>query len=429
MTSGRRSERDLSAILDALVAGPYPDYITDVLAMTAQQRQRPAWAFPKRWLPMHVATQRVLVPGVPWRQLGIVAMLALLAAALVAVVVGTRPPPSPAPLFGPAANGLIPYEIDGDLYAGDPVTWITKVLLDGDTWDTDPTFSRDGTQLAFRRLEDPSQDGVFRLFAMDANGSNLREITKEPLRAPEWWEWAPDGRSMVVIERVDGLSTLRLYDTGGEQPPRTLTNGMSVDVPMFRPPDSREILFRGQIGSEAGIFVMNADGSNLRELIPAEPSGNLNFTLREPKYSPDGTQIAFHRWKDDTRTMHLYLMPADGGEPQEIAAGEGYGWAAWPAWSNDGTRLTLMRGPLVPGGIDLEEPWSVLDLRDGSIVTTGPPMPFDGGRVEWAPDDSRILMIQFAEGTRQFLLDPRGGPWTEVPWDADSWPSWQRLAP
>ena len=429
MTSGRRSDRDLGAILDALVAGPYPDYVNDVLATTAQQRQRPAWAFLQRWLPMNVATQRVFVPGVPWRQVGIVAMLALLAAALIAVFAGTRPRLNPAPLFGPAANGLIPFEMDGDLYAGEPITGITTTLLEGDPWDEEPAFSRDGTQIAFRRLDDPAEDGVFKLFAMDADGANLREVTHEPLRAPEWWEWTPGGRSIVVLERVDSLSTLRLYDASGEAPPRTLTSGIAVDVPMFRPPDSREILFRGQIGSEAGIFVMNADGTNLRELIPPKSSGNINFTMREPKYSPDGTQIAFHQWHDDTRTMHLYVMDADGSEPREIGAGEGYGWAAWPTWSNDGTRLTFMRGPLIPGGIDLEEPWSVLDLRDGSIVTTGPPMPFAGGRVEWAPDDSRILMIQFAEGTRQFLLDPGGGPWAEVPWDSDSWPNWQRLAP
>ena len=36
--------------------GPYPDYIDDVLATTAQRRQRPAWTFPERWLPMDITT-------------------------------------------------------------------------------------------------------------------------------------------------------------------------------------------------------------------------------------------------------------------------------------------------------------------------------------------------------------------------------------
>jgi Tol biopolymer transport system component len=428
MTS-ERLERDLALILDDLSAAPYPDYIDNVLATTARRRQRPAWVFPERWLPMNVATQRVVAPRVPWRELAVVAVLAVLAAAMAAVLVGTRPRPSPAPPFGPAMNGLIPFEVGGDLFAGDPVTGSTQALLTGETVDLEPVYSRDGTKIAFRRLEDPALDSVFRLFVMDADGANLRGVTNEPLENPQSWDWTPDGRSLVVVENADGVSTLRLYDAAGAEPPRTLTSGIAVDVPSFRPPDGREILFRGQVGSEVGLFVMNADGSKLRELVTPTASGNLAYTLREPKYSPDGSQIAFHQWRDETKTMHLYVMDADGGERSEVGAREGYGWTAWPAWSNDGTRLAVSRGALVAGGIDLEQPWAVLDLRDNSIVNTGPPMPFDGGRIEWAPDDSKLLMIQFVSGSRQFLLDPAGGPWKEVPWDSDSWPSWQRLAP
>ena len=55
-----------------LAMGPYPDYIDDVLATTAQRRQRPAWTFPERWLPMvDVARQPVLAPRLPWRAISL----------------------------------------------------------------------------------------------------------------------------------------------------------------------------------------------------------------------------------------------------------------------------------------------------------------------------------------------------------------------
>ena len=76
MTTERRLERDLPQILGDLAMGPYPDYIDDVLATTAQRRQRPAWTFPERWLPMvDVARQPVLAPRLPWRSISLALLL------------------------------------------------------------------------------------------------------------------------------------------------------------------------------------------------------------------------------------------------------------------------------------------------------------------------------------------------------------------
>ena len=80
MTAEQRLERDLPQILGDLSIAPYPDYIDDVLATTAQRRQRPAWTFPERWLPMDLVTERVRTPRLPWRAIGVLAMIALLLA-------------------------------------------------------------------------------------------------------------------------------------------------------------------------------------------------------------------------------------------------------------------------------------------------------------------------------------------------------------
>ena len=118
MTTPMRHERDLSPILGDLAMAPYPDYVDDVLGRTGRMRQRPAWTFPGRWLPMDLTTRTISAPGRPWRQLGILALIALLLAVTLAVYVGTqRHVPAP---FGPARNGLIPYVSGGDIYVGDP---------------------------------------------------------------------------------------------------------------------------------------------------------------------------------------------------------------------------------------------------------------------------------------------------------------------
>lgn len=101
MTTERHLERDLPAILGEIATGRYPDYIDDVLATTAQRRQRPTWTFPERWLPVELVTSRAPVARMPWRQLGVLALIALLLAAAIVGYVASQQARLTAP-FGPA---------------------------------------------------------------------------------------------------------------------------------------------------------------------------------------------------------------------------------------------------------------------------------------------------------------------------------------
>ena len=69
---------------------------------------------------MELTSARVPATRLPMRQLGVLALIAILLAAALAVYVGSRQQKLPAP-FGPAANGLIPYESGGDI-SRPPVT-------------------------------------------------------------------------------------------------------------------------------------------------------------------------------------------------------------------------------------------------------------------------------------------------------------------
>ena len=83
MTTGSRFDRQLPAILEDLYLGPSPDYRDEVLATATRARQRPAWTFPGRWLPMaDIADRPAFAPRVPWRAVGVALLIvALLVAA------------------------------------------------------------------------------------------------------------------------------------------------------------------------------------------------------------------------------------------------------------------------------------------------------------------------------------------------------------
>ena len=128
MTSPRRFEHDLPVLLADMYLARTPDYRDDLVQRIARVRQRPAWTFPERWLPMDLATKAL--PGatrIPWRIVGVLALMAALLAGMLAFYAGSqRRLPEP---FGPAANGALVFAADGDILSADPVTGRTATLV------------------------------------------------------------------------------------------------------------------------------------------------------------------------------------------------------------------------------------------------------------------------------------------------------------
>jgi virginiamycin B lyase len=95
MTGIERTDNHLSELMHDL-AGSADEPIDEVLRRTAAMRQRPAWTFPERWLPMGVTTARMF-PQVG-RPLSAATLALLLLAALVVAYIGfTQRPTVPLP--------------------------------------------------------------------------------------------------------------------------------------------------------------------------------------------------------------------------------------------------------------------------------------------------------------------------------------------
>ncbi len=177
MSATDRLERDLTAWFGETAVPRTPDYTDDILRQAARTRQRPRWSFPERWLPMSVITLgRVTRGPVPWRTVGLLVALALLLAVAAAVYVGSNQRRVPAP-FGAAANGLVAYSKDGDIYTVDPATGARRAIVAGATVDESPAFSLDGTRLAFLRTTGTAAVIVL----ADADGRNQVVVPMTPL--------------------------------------------------------------------------------------------------------------------------------------------------------------------------------------------------------------------------------------------------------
>jgi dipeptidyl aminopeptidase/acylaminoacyl peptidase len=434
MTSDRRFEQELSEYLGQLSPGPMPDYRDDIVRQTARMRQRPAWTIPERWLLVSVITTRAFAaPPIRWRVVGVVALLLLALAIGLALVAGSqRHVPAP---FGPAINGVVAYEKGGDIYTVDPVTGVSTAVVTGPQTDINPRWSRDGTQLAFeRKVAGDSGPGL--LYVARADGSHVVQLrSAAPIAQIDSYDFSPDGTELLITYKSGGWRPGFLIAATDGSRFRTLHVARLAGYAAWRPPDGSEILMMdvddGQTAC-CGIYAINAQSGSIRDILATKP-GRLRAY---PRWSPDGSLISFADWDadGDGLTVETHIIGADGTGEHTLPGPTGTMWQGTESWSNDGTRMLVIRGyaPDAAGARPVAIP---VDGRDTGVEIEWPSTsmsPADPLSWEWAPDDSLILGTPTDAGGAyldQVLLDPVAGTSRTLPWSSVSLPSWQRVAP
>jgi len=121
--------------------------------------------------------------------------------------------------------------------------------------DFDPTWSPDGTRIAFRS----QRDGNDEIYVMNADGTCQINLTNDP--ADDWSPaWSPDGTRIVFAHFFDGnsYSDIAVINTDGTGLKRITTS--SGEYPAWSP-DGTQIAFASARAGNYDIYAMNADGS------------------------------------------------------------------------------------------------------------------------------------------------------------------------
>jgi TolB protein len=309
-----------------------------------------------------------------------------------------------------------------------------------------PAWSPDGRTIVFVSW----RDGNGEVYAMDADGSSPRNLTRNPAKDVRP-AWSPDGHSIAFVSRrgpssrckpgpgrcgLDRQSEIYVMNADGSRK-RKLTRDRAFDDSPTWSPDGRRIAFLRGFGSRARLYVVNADGSGLRKLMKItaqayfsshvvwSPDGRTIYlgrylistdgsgARRLPNipliavWSPDGRQIAYvHNVstglpgpgaagsKDDSE---IYVMNADGSGTRRLTHNVGYDGK--PAWSPDGRRIAFqsqrraVRG--VVGGSKAE---IYVMNADGSGKRNLTRNPAQDGSPSWSPDGRRIAFVRNRDG-------------------------------
>ena len=173
--------------------------------------------------------------------------------------------------------------------------------------DLNPTFSPDGTKIAFTSTRDSNGE----IYIMNADGSNQTNLTNSPLR-DRWPSFSPDGTKIVFASNRDsdpqvfgqeGPDEIYVMNADGSNPTR-LTNNPARDTEPAFSPDGTKIAFVSRRDNNYEIYVMNTDGSGQTNLTN-DSADDVN-----PTWSPDGTEIAFLSNRDGS--VQVYVMNVDG---------------------------------------------------------------------------------------------------------------------
>ncbi len=222
---------------------------------------------------------------------------------------------------------------------------------------------------------------------------------------PVWWT---DGSRIAVAMPPEGIyvvdaqgSEISIFPPGA--PIGTCRDNWPFS-PALSPDQSRLAYVVAKRDGRSEIMTAAVDGSDVRRL--TKDKGVHLY----PRWSPDGTQIAFMSGSD------LHVMDADGSNVRMIAAAN-YAGAHPPAWSPDGSRIAFV-------GRDYSLAHTVRTVRpDGSDrIEIGNTQ----SDLAWSPDGSRIafmrVIINYPEAADRISLtvaDPDGSNGRDLA-------SWQR---
>lgn len=286
-------------------------------------------------------------------------------------------------------------------------------------------------KIAFVALTNPGQPENYDVFSVNPDGTGIEQLTDDP--APEYGPaWSPDGTKIAFArERRDDSggevsTSIYVMNADGSDVQRvTAGEGVHDGSPSWSP-DGSMIAFSSNRKGFSDIWLVNADGTGLRQLTDLSEKGVDYASL--DAWSPDGSVIAFRRSplepSDELKPQGIWLVDVGSGELLQLTSGPILDEDA--SWSPDARRVAFSRKIRTETAVYTDV--YVANLDDGTEISLT-----RGGDPAWSPDGTRIA---FSGGHPRelgiYLMDADGSNVVRVPTPPELGssaisPAWQPL--
>lgn len=228
----------------------------------------------------------------------------------------------------------------GDIYKmNSDGTGLIKIIDLGGREDA-AKLSPDLSKIVFS--SDHSTTGKYEIFVANSDGSNTKQLTSS---SPQYGNSGGIFRSNTKIWYGNAQSTgnteineINIDGTSNTKITNFIAQGKQGDVFDFNS-DKSKILYYKQSSSwspTGEIYVANIDWS-----------GEINLTNNSvndggASISPDGTQIVFHRCEGSSGynpPYNIFIMNLDGSQVKKLTTGSGNQYLTSPKFSPDGSKI------------------------------------------------------------------------------------------
>jgi dipeptidyl aminopeptidase/acylaminoacyl peptidase len=249
-----------------------------------------------------------------------------------------------------------------------------------------PRWSKDGKFIAFVAVLSGTNSELHVVNLADLSVTNLTDVAAEVSNPT----WSPDSAQIAISRRIGNRSQVVVV---ARQSKNTRVIADSVASELAWSPDSKWLLYvsdplltNDQRRENTDIFMVPAEGGVPRLLTPGTP----RFRESSASWAPDSRQIAYT--SDSSGYLNVYALDVQTGARKTVASGN-YD-IAQPKWSPDGSNIAYARNEESRFTIwttSLTNNRSVkLSDHDGVNGGTDLADSEPRGKIEWSPDGKRL---------------------------------------
>jgi TolB protein len=215
---------------------------------------------------------------------------------------------------------------DTEIFLINPVTGdafnITKAP---DSEERYPAWHPNGKQVIFTSNREDGK--TYNYYIANLDGSNLRKISDLPEGSVAYWgSFTSDGK-WIYFNEGNSSRIYRVKPDGTQQ--GDVTYGRDANIS----PDGKKLVFTQKGKKDWGVWTMNSDGENRRQIIATESEiGGI-----APVWSPDGKRVAFSMQVGEI--AEIFTCNADGSDLKQLTYIQQI--SSSPAYSPNGKFITF----------------------------------------------------------------------------------------